>query len=57
MVVLKYNRKEEGSMRKQVTITVDSEMWEAVRQKAESENRTISNYVETILKQVLEAEQ
>lgn len=36
-----------------VTLTIDAKMWEIVKRKAEDENRTASNYVETVLKKAL----
>lgn len=35
-------------------ITIDDEIWEAAKNQAEKENRTLSNFIETILKKYLE---
>lgn len=36
------------------SITVDDEIWDAAKVQAEKENRTLSNFIETILKNYLE---
>jgi len=35
-------------------ITIDDEIWDAAKLQAEKENRTLSNFIETILKTYLE---
>lgn len=35
-------------------ITINDEIWEAAKKQAEKENRTLSNFIETILKNYLE---
>lgn len=35
-------------------ITIDDEIWDAAKVQAEKENRTLSNFIETILKNYLE---
>ncbi|HZK97524.1 MAG TPA: hypothetical protein VFC67_25205 [Prolixibacteraceae bacterium] len=39
------------------SITVDDEIWEAAKIQAQKENRTLSNFISTILKLYLEEKQ
>jgi hypothetical protein len=36
------------------SITINDELWEAAKIQADKENRTLSNFIETILKAYLE---
>lgn len=40
-------------MKKILNATIDEELWNALKERAESENRTVSNLVETLLLQAL----
>jgi predicted CopG family antitoxin len=35
-------------------ITIDDDLWESAKIQAEKENRTLSNFIETILRKYLE---
>lgn len=41
-------------MKEKINITVDEEVIEAIRQEAKDNNRTLSNYIDTILKDYIE---
>lgn len=41
-------------MKKPVTFRIDQELLETARKKAQSENRTLTNFVETLLKMQVE---